>query len=140
MSKTKTLIVFRKLLESKESDSVWNFFEWDFSAFSEEEKIQMQIELFDADWHRAHEEFARVFQIQKHPLTIDMLYKNAFREELDIFEYKPLARRCTWALADIGTPKAKAYLEKMAVCNDALIAGFAQKRLDNWEKELSRKT
>jgi len=42
-------------------------------------------------------------------------------------------------LADIGTDKAKAYIEKMAVCGDPIIKDFAKKRLKNWEIELPRK-
>ena len=99
----------------------------------------MEMELFDQDWHQLHEDLALSFQRKKSPLPIDLLYKNAYREELDIFEYKPLARKCTWALADIGTPEAKAYLNKMANGSDPVVAAMAQKRLDNWERELPRK-
>jgi hypothetical protein len=42
-------------------------------------------------------------------------------------------------LADTGTVEAKEYLQKMAKSGDKIIEGFAQKRLDNWERELVRK-
>jgi hypothetical protein len=43
-----------------------------------------------------------------------------------------LVRKCTWALADIGTPEAKARLQDLAKSLNAQIAGYAQKRLDRW--------
>lgn len=139
MKKNDVLKLFNEILITKDPDKAWDFFNLDLSEFSEQEKVSMKIELFDKDWHKLHEELAQNFQLKKSPLAVDILYKNAFRQELDIFEYKPLARKCTWALADIGTPKAKMYLEKMADCGDEIIEKFAKKRLDNWENELSRK-
>jgi hypothetical protein len=50
-----------------------------------------------------------------------------------------LARKCTWALADIGTPAARAHLEGIAHRGDPELAVYAQERLANWESELDRK-
>ena len=58
---------------------------------------------------------------------------------LDHDECFGLARKCTWALADIGTPEARAGLDRLALSPHGMIAEFAQKRLDQWEKELQRK-
>lgn len=44
-----------------------------------------------------------------------------------------------WALADIGTEEARSYLQKLVAGADEIVAGFARKRLDNWEKEMGRK-
>ncbi|TXF86723.1 DUF4291 domain-containing protein [Neolewinella aurantiaca] len=55
------------------------------------------------------------------------------------FDYKPISRVFTWALADIGTNEARNYLEILAGGDDEIVAGFARKRLDSWEEELARK-
>lgn len=63
--------------------------------------------------------------------------------ELEYFNYddtKSLARKCIWALADIGTEKAKEKLVLLSNSSDTLIANYARKRLNNWELELSRKS
>jgi hypothetical protein len=49
-----------------------------------------------------------------------------------------LARKCTWALADIGTPEAHARLEILAKHSNPQIAAYAQKRLDEWDDERPR--
>jgi len=43
-----------------------------------------------------------------------------------------LARKCTWALADIGTPSARSLLETLATNDNEIIAHYAQKRLEQW--------
>jgi len=50
-----------------------------------------------------------------------------------------LARKCTWALADIGTPEAQQALVRLAACDNSIIASYAQKRLTNWQNEFHRK-
>jgi hypothetical protein len=50
-----------------------------------------------------------------------------------------LARKCTWAPADIGTPEAQQALTRLASGDNAVIASYAQKRLTNWQNELRRK-
>jgi hypothetical protein len=54
-------------------------------------------------------------------------------------EFFNVARKCTWALADIGTPEAHAKLQLLAKNENPMIAQYAQKRLDGWEREMSRK-
>jgi hypothetical protein len=50
-----------------------------------------------------------------------------------------LARKCTWALADIGTDESKKALEDIANGMDGEVAKYAQSRIDNWDSELKRK-
>ena len=111
----------------------------DFSQITENEELEYKIELLNHNWHRVHEEIVRGFQWKANPITIDSLYQTALNEEIETMDYKPIARKCTWALADIGTDEAKTKLESLANSNDALIREFAKKRLINWEKEKSRK-
>jgi hypothetical protein len=139
MSKQEAINSFKDIIKSEDGDKAWMFFDMDFTHFSEDEQVLMGMDLFEQNWHKLHENLVSWFQQKRNSITIDLLYKTAFREDLDIFDYKPLARKCTWALADIGTIEAKEYLLKMSKSGDKIIEGFAQKRLDNWENELPRK-
>ena len=42
-------------------------------------------------------------------------------------------------MADIGTNEAKNYLKELANSEDSIVKDFANKRIDQWEKELGRK-
>ena len=92
-------------------------------------------------WHHSHEDLAGALQDLKDPRSIDALFKAAHsrHDYLDYDEFYGLARKCTWALADIGTLDAKERLQQLARSPNATITGYAQKRLDHWQEELSRK-
>ena len=98
-------------------------------------------ELLLLPWHYEHENIALELQGLRVPATADALAQAALvkYDYLDSDDSHAFARKCTWALADIGTPEARAHLENLAHADDAEIAGYAQRRLDNWDKELSRK-
>ena len=91
-------------------------------------------------WHTRHEDLATALQRMKDPGAIDALFEAALsrHDYLDYDEFFGLARKCTWALADIGTPAARDRLRELGRAKNATIAGYAQK-LDSWEKELPRK-
>ena len=93
------------------------------------------------DWHTRHEDVASALQQLKDPKTVDALFTaaTATHAYLDYDEFFGLARKCTWALADIGTPQAKDHLRTLAKSTNELIAGYAQKRLDRWDAEAPRK-
>ncbi len=97
--------------------------------------------MLSADWHREHEDIARLLQQIASPDSVVFLAEAATLKfaYLDYDDSKAFARKCTWALADIGTEAAKKALEKLAANEDLEIAGFAQKRLDNWQNEQHRK-
>jgi hypothetical protein len=92
-------------------------------------------------WHTRHEDLASALQRLKDPRTIDVLFKAATSRHayLEYDEFFGLARKCTWALADIGTPEAKEQLQQLARGQNQVIAAYAQKRLDHWERERHRK-
>lgn len=93
-------------------------------------------------WHMRHEDVARALQELRDPVAIDALFECALSHPhpyLDYDEFFALARKCTWALADIGTPEAKERLQRLAACENPIIAAYAQKRLDHWDAELDRK-
>jgi len=92
-------------------------------------------------WHTRHEDIVNALQDAKDPNTVDALYAAALatHEYLEFDENFGLARKCTWALADIGTEAARARLEELARCSNPKIRSYARKRLDNWQEEIQRK-
>ena len=103
--------------------------------------VPVLIQLLEASWHQRHEDIAHTLQGLKDPRAVDALYRTAFAryDYLAYDEVFGLARKCTWALADTGTPEAKAKLKLLAAGENPLIAGYAQKRLDRWDDEQKRK-
>ena len=99
-------------------------------------------ELILEDWHTEHEDLASALQQLKDPRATDALYKATalkfdYLDQVD--DMHAFQRKCTWALADIGNEAAKAYLQRIAQAEDQELSGYAQKRLDNWEREMGRK-
>ncbi|MFO0828315.1 MAG: SseB family protein [Phycisphaerales bacterium] len=92
-------------------------------------------------WHHLHEDIVRSLQLLKHAPAVDVLAAAALtkHEYLAYDNSYALARKCTWALADIGTDAAREKLAALSRCTDATIAGYAQKRLDRWDHERGRK-
>ncbi len=99
------------------------------------------IQLLDLPVHRRHEDIVVGLQQLKDPRAVDSLYRAVFikHEYLNYDNFFGLARKCTWALADIGTTEARSQLSQLASSENPLIARYAQKRLDNWEEEQERK-
>ncbi len=132
-------IEFQRLIKEKDRQGVWDFFESHPTAITQEEIIKYHIKLLKLSWHNCHDQLVSNFQWFSNPTTIDILFETALNEEIETMDYKPIARKCTWALADIGTKDSKEKLKKLANCGDEIIEGFAKKRLINWEKENYRK-
>jgi hypothetical protein len=92
-------------------------------------------------WHTCHGDIASLLQDLASPASAEALHRTATLE----FGYLPhdgsldRARKCTWAPADIGTPAARVFLQDLAGCPEKTIAGYAQRRLDQWEAERPRK-
>jgi hypothetical protein len=78
----------------------------------------------DAGWHLRQEDIVRALQQLRSPDAIDVLERAAFSiyAHLAYDENFGLARNCTWALADIGTPEAQQALTRLASCDNAVIA------------------
>lgn len=139
MKKQDALNRYHEIMQSKDTQQAWAYMDFDFSEITEEEKLNMDIALFKEDWHGLHDHIASGFQAGKNPAVAAFMFESVTNGKIPELEYKPVSRRCTWALADIGTPEAKSYLEKIAQSEDKIIAGFAKKRLDNWDREARRK-
>lgn len=103
--------------------------------------ISLLARLILEDWHFKHEDIALELQRLRPPSAIRSLSETAKRkfEYLDHDDSHALARKCTWALADIGTDEAKRELEILASFHDTEVAAYAQKRLVKWESETKRK-
>lgn len=84
------------------------------------------------DDHEGHEDLADTLQDLRDPASIDCLYECAISPlaYLDYNDGASLARRCVWALHDIGTPEA---MKKLAFLqSDARedVSSEAAKRLE----------
>jgi hypothetical protein len=102
---------------------------------------QLLIILAEAPWHSRHEDVVRALQQLHSPAAVDALERTAYavHNYLAYDDGFALARKCTWAPADIGTPEAQQALTRLASGDNAVIASYAQKRLTNWQNELRRK-
>ncbi|MEZ6038528.1 MAG: hypothetical protein R3F29_13690 [Planctomycetota bacterium] len=106
-----------------------------------DEIADLLVEALPMTWHYRHEDLAHSLQQLKYVPAIDALAEAALtkHEYLDYDNSYALARKCTWALADIGTDAAKGKLEALSRCGDPTIEGYAQKRLDSWSEEIGRR-
>lgn len=128
-----------KATETKDGNLVEDALYSDLS--NDYDSLKILIEIFDQDWHHSHEDIALTFQKSKSKSAVGALFRVATMkfEYLEYNDSEALSRKCTWALADIGTNEAKEALSHISKNATATIAGFAQKRLGNWQQELSRK-
>ena len=103
--------------------------------------VPVLCQLLSAKWHQRHEDIVGTLQQLKAPAAVDAVYSAALdrHEYLAYDEFFGLARKCTWALADIGTPDALARLRLLTGNENTVIAGYAQKRIDKWNDERARK-
>ena len=97
--------------------------------------------LAEAPWHSRHEDIVRALQQLRSPAAADALERtaHAVHDYLAYDDGFALARKCTWALADVGTLETQQALTRLAACDNPIIASYAQKRLANWQDELHRK-
>lgn len=132
-------IEFKRLIKEKDSQGVWDFCSSHPTDLTQEEIINYHNELLKLDWHYCHDQIVSNYQWLSNPITIDILYETALNDKIERMDYKPIARKCTWALADIGTSESKEKLQLLLRCGDKQIEEFATKRLSNWDKEQYRK-
>lgn len=87
--------------------------------------------LLERDDHEAHEEIADALQDLRAPSTVACLFARTNRP-LAYLEYDDgaaLARRCVWALHDIGTPEAIGKLRLLSSDSREEVSGEATARL-----------
>ena len=113
-----------------------------FRGFESDRRfVPYLVELIEADWHKRHEDIASCLQKSKDNRATPALLRTAIRkfDYLDYDNSYALARKCTWALADIGTQESRAALEVISRNDDETIAGYAIRRLERWQLEHDRK-
>lgn len=128
-------------IEAQDAEQVDTALDECFKFGFSQELVPALVELLGKPWHYRHEDIVSALQGLKDPRAIDALYDEAHSEYeyLSYDDCYSLARKCTWALADIGTPEAKAKLQQLVQENNQIVAEYAQKRLNNWAKEKFRK-
>ncbi len=131
----------RAAIDRKDSDAVEDALMLCYDHESGADYVGLLVQLLQADWHKRHEDVALELQRLRSPLAVSALRGTATRKfaYLEYDSSHALARKCTWALADMGTKEAQEMLMEIASCDDPEVAGYARKRLDNWELELRRK-
>lgn len=97
--------------------------------------------LLAMEGHYRHEDITSILQRIKDSRAVGELYDAAliYHSYLAYDDTSALARKCTWALADIGNEAAYRKLQLLASNPNAHLAGYAQKRIHSWENEQDRK-
>ena len=97
--------------------------------------------LLEMDGHYNHEGIIGILQRIKDFRAVEGIYNASllYHSYLGYDETSGLARKCTWALADIGNKEAYEKLKLLAANSNIHVAGYAQKRLDSWDKEQGRR-
>lgn len=132
---------FKRIIETKNSAAIDDAISMAASTTKLKSAVPYLCQLLESHWHFNHESIAILLQQIADPTTINTLFQTATKkfDYLDYDNSYPLSRKCTWALADIGTVEAKEALNKLAANSDQKIAGYAEKRIKNWDNEMGRK-
>jgi hypothetical protein len=111
-------------------DAVYAAFEADLPP----ELAEVFAQVLLLPWHFRHEDIATALQRMKDPRTVPALFAAASAKHayLAYDETCSLARRCLAALSAIGTDEARARVAALASGGDAIVAKFAQRRLETW--------
>jgi hypothetical protein len=139
--KKDTFSILQKTVEQKDPDGFEEALSACFPMQHCEGLCELLSEVLVADWHLRHEDVALAIQDLKCACAVEALERRAASnpDYLEWDENHALARKCTWALADIGSDAAKQALERLSKSDILVVRGFAQKRIDNWHVETSRK-
>jgi hypothetical protein len=128
-------------IRNKDALEVEKVLRYAFQNQETDEIVSLMGELCVADWHSMHED--AIVLIQKFGGTADVpALECVAGMKLSYLAYDGrfgLARRATWALADIGGNGARHALERIAVWDNPVIAGYAKRRLTRWDVECERK-
>ncbi|RUM71565.1 MAG: hypothetical protein DSZ07_00005 [Sulfurovum sp.] len=104
----------------------------------EEKYFPHYLETMDAllleDWHSFYYDIILELQRMKSPKSIEPLYQFLCKNREN-----DLGNRVVWALADIGTSRAKKKLEMLLEYDDIKAKELIKKRLKLWECERDRK-
>ncbi len=87
------------------------------------------------DTHYRHEDVARTLQTLRCPSSLQALVNrcdSAPSYAAAIDDGDALFRKCVWAIHDIGTPEAHAFLEQLTCSEFESVRRYSQRRLDKW--------
>lgn len=106
-----------------------------------EVSLPVLIDLCRARWHTCHEDVVSALQKVGDVSAVGAIEEVAYADfaYLNYDEYFGLARKATWALADIGGTSAKEALQRIAKSQNSFKAAYANKRLQKGDIELNRK-
>ena len=133
--------VLQKAVQQRDPDKFEEALSACFPMRNREGLCELLAEMLVADWHFRHEDVALAVQDLKCACAVEALERRASSNPsyLEWDENHALARKCTWALADIGTDDAKEALKRLSKSETLVVRDFAQKRIDNWHLEIMRK-
>jgi HEAT repeat protein len=127
--------------DSQNPDEVEDAINAAWNGGMKREYLPTLLDLLRKPDHFRHEDIVNALQELKNPDSIDILYETATKKYsyyLSDSEF-PLARKCIWALADIGTPEAKEMLKLLSLHSNQEVASYAKRRISRWFFELGRK-
>jgi hypothetical protein len=89
--------------------------------------------MLQEDWHTSHEDIASALQDIRDPSTVGALFEAALtrHQYLAFDDNYGLARKCIWALHDIGTDEARNKLQILSDSDIEPIRRYALKRLND---------
>jgi hypothetical protein len=94
------------------------------------------------NWYEQHEDIVLLLQDLKDERAVEALFEAAqmtFKHLIQWNNVHEFQRKCTWALADIGSDRAKQRLSDLVGGRDETVAAYSRERLDNWDIEVNRK-
>lgn len=125
--------------QKKNPQDAWRFYDLNKSKLTELDELEQMKIMFRMNWHELHDSLASDFQHRRHPSTAKFLFEMVNGSKIPEFDYKPVSRKCVWALADIGTEESKSYLSLLNRSEDTIVADYAKRRLERWDIEKPRK-
>jgi hypothetical protein len=97
------------------------------------------IRLINAPWHAYHEVVAAGIAAFRCAEAVPALEQAAHSSMTSNDAHFGVARMCARAFTYIGTPDARAALERLSISSNAVIARYAVWHLARWQDELPRK-
>jgi hypothetical protein len=113
-----------RAMEARDPDAFERALEFAYEVGLSRELARLLADALLMPWHARHEDLALALQTLRDPLTVDAIFEAALSKH-DYLAYDDslaLARKCTWALADIGTAEARKRLEQLASGANSTIA------------------
>lgn len=130
-------MVIKELLEKATQEKNADDYEilqmmvWIFKLYLQKEYIELICKSSRETWHFRHEDIALLLEEVRSPYTVDCIYDLAIMDlkYMEFDEFFNIARKCSYALGKINTPKAKEKLELLAKNTNELIREYALKQL-----------